>query len=102
MGVYLNGCLATMNMPGILRDQKRAHILQNWSHRQLKSPYGCWELNLVPLQEQQVPLGTELSLPFAHYLKPSQSCPLESPDKTVCAVTTDLSSSLQEEVLSPV
>ena len=34
-------------------------ILWNWSYRQCELPYGCWELNPGPLEEQSVLLTPE-------------------------------------------
>ena len=37
-------------------------VAGSWSYRQCELPYGCWELNPGPLEEQSVLLITEPSL----------------------------------------
>lgn len=54
--------MRTSGMPGIRGDQKRAReSLRPGATDGCELPYGCWELNLSPLQEQQVLL--QLSQP---------------------------------------
>lgn len=53
-------CMCTTLVPGACQSQKRmlgfprARVTNDY-----ELPYGCWELNTGPLQEQQVPLTAE-------------------------------------------
>ena len=48
-------CLFILCVPCTHRDQKRVlDPLEPWFTDGCEPPHGCWELNLGPLQEQQV------------------------------------------------
>lgn len=54
-------------------EAKRRMALNLLSHRKPKPHRGCWELNLNPLEGQQVPLITEPSLsPSESLLQPRE------------------------------
>jgi hypothetical protein len=57
-------CTHTMCMPGAQAGQKRASDPVGQDADGCEPPYGYQQLNLGPLQEQQVHLSTEPSLQF--------------------------------------
>lgn len=58
--VFLPVCVSVYHMHAAPKEARRGHwLLWDWSYRCLFGPYGCWELNLGPLEEQPVVLTAE-------------------------------------------
>lgn len=53
-----------------LEVRRRSWIPWNWSFRWLWAAFGCWELNLCPLEEKHILLTTE------HLSSPTECCVL--------------------------
>ena len=62
-------CLCTRHVPSAYGSQKRSRSPGISAVDGCRPPQGFWELNLGPLEEQLVPLTTELySSPYQHEL----------------------------------